>query len=167
MKQHCVAPPTPLSQVAPHLPNQLSDVIMRSLSKKPEDRHASPMDFFLNFCETLESHENDTIPAPNDTSDTIFDPKLPLLIIKPERLSLPTLLRGDAEDPALKEALQKNTDEEGQLLAKKLLTQHAPTQAVRRMSDEPAPARLSKKNLALAAALLLLLLLAYIIGRAS
>jgi eukaryotic-like serine/threonine-protein kinase len=169
MRQHCVATPTPLSQVALHLPNQLSDVVMRSLSKKPEERHASSMSFYLDFCNALQSQE-DTIEALNDTSDTIFDPKLPLLIIKPERLSLPTLLKGDTEDPALQEALQKNTDEEGQLLVKKLLAQSAPTQAVRRLTDEPGPAitsYLNKRNLAPAAALFFLLLLAYLFGRIS
>jgi eukaryotic-like serine/threonine-protein kinase len=168
MKQHCIAAPTPLSQIAPHLPKKLSDVVMRSLSKQPDDRHASPMDFYLDFCDALESHSNDTIQAPNDTSDTIFEPKRSLLIIKPEKLSLPTLLNGDAEDPALKEALQQNTNEEGQHLVNKLLEQHAPMKAVH--VDEPAPKAselLSRRNLGLGAALFILLVLAYLMGRAS
>jgi serine/threonine protein kinase len=168
MKHHCNTPPTPLSQQAPHVPEVVSNVVARSLSKDLNERHPSAMAFYQDFCASIHGAENDTLQAV-DTGDTVFDPRLPPLIIKPEKLSLPTLLRGDAEDPALQQALQKNTEEEGEKLVNKLLAQNAQTQPVKRMPEEPAGAEtfLNKQNMLIAGVVFLLLLIAYFVGRAT
>jgi serine/threonine protein kinase len=169
MKHHCSTIPTPLSQMAPHIPSALSSVVAKALSKEPNARQATPMEFYQDYCNTLQV----TIADPSqavDTGDTVFDPRLPPLVVKPENLSLPTLLRGDAEEPALLHALQKNTEEEGEKLAKKLLAQqNAPTQPVRRMPEASSGLQqyLTKQNLMIAGVFFVFLLLAYLLGRMS
>jgi hypothetical protein len=43
--RHLNDPPVPIAQVAPHVPPEVADVVMRALSRSPEDRFASAEEF--------------------------------------------------------------------------------------------------------------------------
>lgn len=43
--RHLNEPPVPIARVAPHVPEKIADVVMRALSRSPEDRFASAEEF--------------------------------------------------------------------------------------------------------------------------
>ena len=72
-RQHLEHEPTPLSQLAPHVPEPVSRVIMRALAKDRDDRHQTVAEFFTElrsaYNESLRAAATDTQEEQQDEED--------------------------------------------------------------------------------------------------
>jgi serine/threonine-protein kinase len=68
IRQHCMDPPPPLREVSPKVPSAMVAVVERALSKSPDDRYPSVLDFAVVVREAWgASGEAQTIPSAHRT----------------------------------------------------------------------------------------------------
>jgi eukaryotic-like serine/threonine-protein kinase len=70
LMQHLSTPPTPPALINPHIPPAVSDIILKSIAKRPEDRYASATDMTTALAQAL------NIPLPGRTNSSISNPGL-------------------------------------------------------------------------------------------
>jgi eukaryotic-like serine/threonine-protein kinase len=127
LMQHLNTPPTPPALINPHIPPAVSEIILKSIAKRPEDRYASATDMTTALAQAL------NIPLPGRSNSSISNPGLfpgtPPYPLTP--IDMPT--------PGISPALRYSTikAQEYKIPAQPITPPYSPPQA--RPTQNPSP----------------------------